>query len=118
MISDERKEELQFLIRTRTPIRMSDAIVVTTHIETIPFTGIEIDYSDMYTLRDLYEAEIITFSGTVASSDGNQALITTFYEDIDITNDVGDIMHIGKMEVINIGVESAMVEDLRHYIGN
>lgn len=118
MISDERKEELQFLIRTRTPIRMTDDIAVTTYLEKVPFTDISLDYSDMFTLRDLYEAGIVTFDGLVTSPGGGQSLTTTFYEDINITNDDGDLMHIREMEVINIAVESAMVEDLQHYIGN
>ena len=116
MISDDRKEELQFLIRNGVPIRMTDE-VQDKHTHIIPYTDIEVDYSDLYTLRDLAEAGIVEFNGLETSPDGEQSVSTTFYEAIKICNDDGDTMSIMQMEIINIAVEGKIIDDIRNLIG-
>ena len=118
MISNERKEELQFLIRNGVPIRMTDEVQDINHIHKIPYTDIEVDYSDLYTLRDLAEAGIVEFNGLDTSPDGEQSVSTTFYEAMKICNDEGNTMSITAMETINIAVEGKIIEDIRNLIGN
>ena len=117
MISDERKEELQFQIRNGIPIRMTDDVQATTHVHEIPYTDIVVDFSDLYTLRDLCEAGVIEFNGLETSPDGEQSVTTTFYESIKICNDDGDTMSIMQMETIQIAVERKIIEDIRNLIG-
>jgi len=117
MISDERKEELQFLIRNGIPIRMTDDVQATTHVHKIPYTEIVVDYSDLYTLRDLAEAGIIEFNSVGTHPDGEQSVSTTFYEALKICNDEGSTMAISQMETIDISVEHHILEDIRNLIG-
>ena len=118
MISDDRKEELQFLIRNGVPIRMTDEVQALTHVHKIPYTEIEVDYSDLYTLRDLAEAGVVEFNGLDTSPFGEQSVSTTFYEAIKICNDEGETMSIMQMETINIAVEGKIIEDIRNLIGH
>jgi len=118
MISDERKEELQFLIRNGTPIRMTDEVQSREHTTRIPYTEIDVDFSDLYTLRDLCEADIISFDRLKTDINGDHIVTTTFYESVKIANDTGELMSILEMETIDIAIEHKIIEDIRNYIGN
>ena len=116
MISDDRKEELQYQIRNKIPIRMTDSTEDSRLKSEILHTGIFIDLSDLYTLRDLVEADIISF-GPLTIVEGGYTIETTFYETLKITNDEGMTIDIQQGETIHIAVEQKIVEDLHHYIG-
>lgn len=116
MISNDRKEELEFQIRNRIPIRMTDSVSKDRLETVIADTDIKLDLSDIYTLRDLCEAGIITL-GPLNNDGVSQTIETTFYESVKITNNEGDTITILQHEIINIAVDNDIVEDLQPYIG-
>jgi hypothetical protein len=106
MISDDRKEELQFLIRNKIPIRMTD-------IDNTELQGIDI--SDFYTLCDLCEAGVVELGLALPAPEG-YTVATTFYETISISNDEGTVMDILAMETINIAIEQKTYDTLTNFL--
>lgn len=110
MISDKRAEELRFLIRNKVPIRMTDEVG-----EDRFSSEALVDTSDLYTLRDLIETDIISI-GHMILIDGEFTITVTAYTDLTIMGEGGDVLTIEDGESINIAVEEHIIADLHEFM--
>ena len=115
MITTERAQELMYLIRTKTPIRMTDATSEDRLTAKIPYTDVTVDTSDIYSLRDLFEAGVLRF-GDLTYTLETCTLELTFYDDVTIMNDHGDSLEVFQDETINVAIDDDVLSDIIQYL--
>ena len=116
MITTDRAQELMYLIRTKTPIRLTDEVGEERLSVKIPFTDKVVDTSDMYSLRDLFEAGVINFGEVSMGTSGTYALEVIFYDDLIVMNDYGDHLEVFRDETINVAIDETVFLDIQQYL--
>lgn len=81
----------------------------------IPYTDKYIDTSDYYSLRDLFEAGVCNF-GYMECGGDTYNLEVTFYDNVEIMNDYGENLFVGKDETINVSIDEQVMQDIEKYL--
>ena len=112
-----RQEELEFLIRTKTPIQLNDIVVGPDgpYFIEIPGTNIMLDFSDLYTVRDLCEYGLvkIVFPESVTN------LLTVdahFSEDVRLCDEHGTCLEVFADESISVKMDHETMADILDYL--